>query len=222
MPAENSPPFLAKAKVRRVRPEPDFATPVLPLTAYDRDGFTALGIVIAHLCRGTPGRPCTASIRPQKSRHYALSGAGLRHDVPPSLLEGSSMTPLAPRLGRVLVWLASAALLSDGLLQLASPPSMIEAMKHIGYPPDFGPRLSMITLACAILLAIPATRFIGAVLMTGFLGGAIAVHVPSSGFGAPPQFICVAIGVTAWVGLLLSDARVLSSLRRSTQESAMR
>ncbi len=122
------------------------------------------------------------------------------------------MTPLAPRFGRALVLLAAAALLADGLLQLASPPSMIEAMKHIGYPHDFGPRLSIITLACAFLLAIPATRFIGAVLMTGFLGGAIAVHVPSGGFGAPPQLISIAIGIIAWAGLLLSDTRVLTLL----------
>ena len=132
------------------------------------------------------------------------------------------MTPPAPRLGRALVWLATAVLLADGLMQLSSPPSMVEAMKHIGYPPDFGPRLSIITIACAFLLAIPATRLIGAILTTGFLGGAIAVHVPSGGFGAPPQFICIAIGMTAWVGLLLSDARVLSLVRGSAQEPPSR
>lgn len=118
------------------------------------------------------------------------------------------MTSIAPRLGRTLLLIASAALFYDAGMQLQSAPSMMAAMEHIGYPPDFGPTLSLLTFSCALLLALPATSVAGAVLMTGFLGGAIAVHVPASGFGAPPQIVCVAIGIAAWTGLLLVEPRL--------------
>ena len=118
------------------------------------------------------------------------------------------MNLIAPRLGRSLILLASAALFFDAFLQLASGPSMVAAMEHIGYPSDAGPSLSLLTFACALLLTLPATSFVGAVLTTGFLGGAIAVHVPASGLSAPPQLICVVIGACIWFGLFLADARV--------------
>jgi hypothetical protein len=94
----------------------------------------------------------------------------------------------APRIGRGLVLLVAAVLLLDGIAQVISPPMMVDALRHIGFPPDWGPRL--------------------AVLTTAFLGGAICSHVRIGEFGSPPQLICVAIGVLMWGGLVLSDGRV--------------
>lgn len=116
------------------------------------------------------------------------------------------------RIGRLMVLIASLALTADGLIQLASPPSMIEAMKHIGYPADAGPTLAILTFACAALLALPGTSLAGAILTTGFLGGAIAVHVPGGGLFSPPQLICFAIGAFVWVGQVLGDRRLKALL----------
>ena len=112
------------------------------------------------------------------------------------------------RLGRLLILLAATLLLIDGVLQLTSPPSMIAALEHIGYPAKAGPSLSLLTIACALFLAVPMTSLVGAVLTTGFLGGAIAVHVPASGLGSPPQLVCLALGFLVWGGLFLADRRL--------------
>jgi uncharacterized membrane protein YphA (DoxX/SURF4 family) len=114
----------------------------------------------------------------------------------------------AQRIGRGLVLLVAAVLLLDGIAQVISPPMMVDALRHIGFPPDWGPRLAVLTLSCAVLLAVPATRPFGALLTTAFLGGAICSHVRIGEFGSPPQLICIAIGVLMWGGLVLSDGRV--------------
>ncbi|EQB32149.1 hypothetical protein M529_11025 [Sphingobium ummariense RL-3] len=118
----------------------------------------------------------------------------------------------ARRLGRAMILVAAAALLFDGYMQFTSPPPMVAALEHIGYPADAGPLLSLLTLGCALLLAFPATSFAGAVLTTAFLGGAIAVHVPASGLGSPPQFISVGIGILVWVGLALAEPGIFALL----------
>jgi len=69
---------------------------------------------------------------------------------------------------------------------------------------DLAPLLGVITLACAI----PRTAFLGAVAITGFVGGAIATHLRLGEIGSPPQLICAAIGIVAWAGLWLRRAEV--------------
>jgi hypothetical protein len=119
--------------------------------------------------------------------------------------------------GRALIYLVVLLLLLDGVLQIVRPPFLIEAMRHTGYDPADGPLLAAITLTSAILLAIPATSVLGAILVTGFLGGAIAAHVRIGEIGVPPQLICLALGVASWGGLYLSDPRLraLIPLRES-------
>jgi len=115
---------------------------------------------------------------------------------------------LSSAVGRTIVTLIGAVLLLDGFLQFTSPPMMVEALTHAGFAPDSGPRLAAITLICAVLLIVPRTAPLGAVLSTGFLGGAITAHVRIDGLGTPPQLICLALGALMWLGLCLADARV--------------
>ena len=110
--------------------------------------------------------------------------------------------------GRSIVTLIAAVLLLDGALQLISPPQMVEALTHVGFAPDSGPQLAVVTLVCAVLLVIPRTAPLGAVLSTGFLGGAITAHARIEGLGTPPQLICLALGALIWLGMCLADARV--------------
>lgn len=111
------------------------------------------------------------------------------------------------RIGRGLILLSAGILLLDGVFQIASPPPLIEALDHIGFPPDAGPRLAVLTLGCAALLAVPATTLFGAILTTAFLGGAICAHVRIGEFGSPPQLVCIALGLAVWIGLGLADPR---------------
>lgn len=114
--------------------------------------------------------------------------------------------------GRSIVTVVAVLLLLDGALQLASAPIIAEAMTHAGYAADSGPRVAVFTLACAFLLLIPRLSPLGAMLSTGFLGGAIATHFRIDGFGSPPQLICLALGVVMWLGMALADPRVRAFL----------
>ncbi|MGF7150000.1 hypothetical protein FHS96_003657 [Sphingomonas zeicaulis] len=118
------------------------------------------------------------------------------------------MRGFAPVAGRTMVLVVAGLLAFDGVLQFLSPPFLVETMAHAGFAADAGQRLAFVTLSCAILLAIPATAPLGAVLVTGFLGGAIAIHFRLGEIGSPPQLICLLLGVVAWIGLYLADPRL--------------
>lgn len=112
------------------------------------------------------------------------------------------------RVGQVLIYLVALLLLLDGILQLLSPPFMLEAFAETGFSPDAGPVLATVSLTSALVLAIPRTAMLGAILVTGFLGGAISAHVRLGEIGSPPQVICALLGIAAWAGLYLRDARL--------------
>jgi hypothetical protein len=73
-------------------------------------------------------------------------------------------------------------------------------------------------LLCAVTYAIPRTAMLGAILITGFFGGAICVHVRIGEIGSLPQIICLLLAAMAWGGLYLRDTRVraLIPLRAAT------
>ncbi|WP_043367207.1 DoxX family protein [Belnapia sp. F-4-1] len=118
----------------------------------------------------------------------------------------------AERIGRALVLLVSTFLITDGFIQIASPPFLVTALTHIGFPPQAGPAIAVVTLTCALLLAARVTAPFGALLTTAFLGGAICAHVRIGEIGSPPQLLCLILGAALWGGLVLSDYRVRALL----------
>jgi hypothetical protein len=86
-----------------------------------------------------------------------------------------------------------------------------EMTKH-GYPASAAVPILIVEICCAILYIIPRTAMLGAILLTGYLGGAVATHVHAS----EPWFFPVIVGVLVWLGLHLRDPRVreLAPLRR--------
>jgi hypothetical protein len=118
-------------------------------------------------------------------------------------------TPTSKRalwIGRGLLGLVVLVLAMDAVLQFLSPAFMVATMQASGFAADAGPRLAVITGLCAVLLALPRTALLGAILVTGFLGGAIAVHFRLGEVGSPPQLVCLLLGVATWVGLGLVHA----------------
>jgi hypothetical protein len=111
-------------------------------------------------------------------------------------------------IGRALTFIVVALLLADGAALFLTPPFMIGILEESGFAPHQGPQLAAVTILCAVLLAIPRTAVLGAILVTAFLGGAIAVHFRLGEIGSPPQLICVLLGIAAWAGLYLRDARL--------------
>ena len=74
-----------------------------------------------------------------------------------------------------------------------------------GYPMKCILPLLIVEAACAVIYLIPKTAGLGAVLLTGYLGGAVATHVHA---GEPNWFIAVIVGIVVWLGLYFRDPRV--------------
>ena len=118
--------------------------------------------------------------------------------------------------GRALSALVVLILLADAAVQLLAPETMRSEMETTGFSLGLAPALGIIMLVCAVLYAIPRTVMLGAILVTGFLGGAICTHFRLGEFGSPPQLICLLLGVMTWGGLYLRDARVQTLLPLSS------
>ncbi|WP_160009186.1 DoxX family protein [Rhizobium sp. 18055] len=110
--------------------------------------------------------------------------------------------------GWLLSFVVSLALLADAGVNIFSPQTMAPEMAASGFPPELGSALGLIIIVCVVLYIIPATAVLGAILMTGFLGGAISIHFRLGEIFSPPQLICLILGVLAWGGLYLRDARI--------------
>jgi DoxX-like protein len=121
------------------------------------------------------------------------------------------------RTGWVLSGLVLLFLLFDAFGKLILMPQVIEATQQIGYPEDLLRPLGIIILLCAALYAIPRTAVLGAILLTGFLGGAVASHLRLEDPLFTHVLFGVYVGVLAWGGLYLRDERLraLIPLRRA-------
>jgi len=122
--------------------------------------------------------------------------------------------PEAKNLQRALWagWIMSAAvivaLVADGTIQLFAPAQIATTLRETGFAMDLTSVVGPMILACAILYAVPATAVLGAILVTGFLGGAICAHVRIGELGSPPELISLLLGALTWGGLYARDARV--------------
>ena len=119
----------------------------------------------------------------------------------------------AVRAGRVISALCILFLLFDGGIKLLNNPYAIEASAKLGWSQDLLPALGIILIISTILYSIPRTAFIGAVLLTAYLGGATATMVRVG----EPLFFSVIFGMLVWLGLALRDARIRSLFSFSKQ-----
>ncbi|HEY1613298.1 MAG TPA: DoxX family protein [Rhizomicrobium sp.] len=104
------------------------------------------------------------------------------------------------------------ALVADGTIQLFAPAQIANTLQETGFPMDLTRVVGPIILACAILYAIPASSVLGAILVTGFLGGAICAHVRIGELGSPPEIVSLLLGAMTWGGLYARDPRIRAIL----------
>jgi hypothetical protein len=118
--------------------------------------------------------------------------------------------------GRVLSALVVLFLLFDGLIKVVELDVVEETLTQLGYPPHLGFGLGVMTLAIALLYAWPRTALLGAILLTGLLGGAIATHLRVGSPLFSHLLFGVYLGLVAWGGLFLRDEKLreLLPLRR--------
>ena len=96
-------------------------------------------------------------------------------------------------------------------MKLVRPAPVVEATVQLGYPESVIFGLGIVLLACTVFYLVPRTSILGAILLTGYLGGAVATHV-RVGDGLFPIFFPVILGVLVWGGLFLRDDRLRALL----------
>jgi hypothetical protein len=110
--------------------------------------------------------------------------------------------------GRVLSGLVVLFLAMDGGMKVARVPVTITTTEQLGYPGGVAFGLGVLLLAIALLYALPWTSGFGAILLTGYLGGAVATHLRVGNPLFSHELFGVYIGVIAWAGLWLRDPRL--------------
>jgi hypothetical protein len=115
--------------------------------------------------------------------------------------------------GRVLSGIAVAFLLFDMGMKFSGAKEAVEGTTQLGWQPHHLPILGMIQLACLILYLIPRTAPLGAVLWTGYLGGAIATHLRLDNPLFTHILFPIYVAAFIWGGLYLRDARVRGLLQ---------
>src|SRR5437867_152156 len=101
--------------------------------------------------------------------------------------------------GRVISGLMAAMLLMSGVMKFTNSPQLVEGFTHLGWPTKIAVALGITEVTCTILYAIPQTSVLGAILLTGYMGGAIATHARIG----EPFFVQAGIGIALWIGLYL-------------------
>jgi len=108
--------------------------------------------------------------------------------------------------GWVLSILAILLLLADGFAKLIKPEPVIQATLQLGYPESTITTIGILVIICAIIYAIPRSAFLGAILLTGFLGGAIATHFRINNPLFSHTLFPVYVLLFIWLGLYLRNA----------------
>ncbi|MBN9447739.1 MAG: DoxX family protein [Bosea sp.] len=118
--------------------------------------------------------------------------------------------PAALWIGRAMSGLVVAFLIFDGGIKLAPLSVVTETMQQLGYSgsPELARGLGVMTLAIALLYALPRTSILGAILLTGLLGGAMATHLRAGSPLFSHLFFGLYLGLIAWGGLYLRDVRL--------------
>jgi DoxX-like family len=132
----------------------------------------------------------------------------------PTIAEKAAVSKPALWLGRVLSGLVILFLLFDGAIKLVPWPVVTETMDRIGYGSSerLARSLGIITIVCTVLYAIPPTSILGAILLTGYLGGAMASHLR---IGSPlftHTLFGLYLGLLVWGGLWLRDKSLRASI----------
>jgi hypothetical protein len=119
--------------------------------------------------------------------------------------------------GRIITAIAVLFLLMDSLMKVARAAPAVDGTVQLGYPASVVLPLGIVQLLCVVLYLIPRTSIVGAVLLTGYLGGAIATHVRVGNPLLTHVLFPVYVAVMIWGGLYLRDRRLRVVLGQSAR-----
>lgn len=133
--------------------------------------------------------------------------------APAVTLSPASPTRRALWAGRVLSGIAVLFLAVDAAVKLLVAPESVLATATLGWSADQLPALGLIQVTCLVLYLVPRTALLGAVLWTGYFGGAIATHLRVESPLFSHTLFPVYVAVLVWGGLYLRDGRLRAALR---------
>jgi hypothetical protein len=109
--------------------------------------------------------------------------------------------------GRIITTSVFLFMVFDGVMKLVQPAPVMQATARLGFPDGALTGIGIVLLGCTLLYAIPRTAVFGAILLTGYLGGAVATQVRA---GSPvfETLFPVIFGVLVWGGVFLRDSRL--------------
>jgi hypothetical protein len=126
-------------------------------------------------------------------------------------MESQNISNTRVWIGRIVSGLPALFLLVDGVMKLIKPAVVVETTVKLGYAESTILPLGLLLIACTILYLIPRTSVLGAILLTGYLGGAVSTHVRAAE-GSFPIIFPVIFGALLWLGLYLRDTRLQALL----------
>jgi len=106
--------------------------------------------------------------------------------------------------GRVISILASAMFAMSSFMKFKGGPELSQGMAHLGLPEPLVVPLAILEISCVVVYLVPATSVVGAILLTGYIGGAICTHLRVG----DPFYVQIALGVCVWLGLYLRENRL--------------
>jgi hypothetical protein len=127
-------------------------------------------------------------------------------------IQTASPSPKMLWAGRIISALVVLFLVFDGVIKLVELPVVSETMQQLGYPPNLSRGLGILTLVITGLYAIPRTSILGAILLTGLMGGAMASHLRVGSPVFSHLLFGLYLGVMIWGGLYLRDERVRAAI----------
>lgn len=106
--------------------------------------------------------------------------------------------------GRGISILVSLLFLMSAFMKFRGGPEVVQGMAHLGLPESMILPLAVLELACTVTYLIPVTAVLGAILLTGYLGGAICTHWRVG----DPFYMQIGLGILVWLGLHLRESRL--------------
>ena len=113
------------------------------------------------------------------------------------------------RTGRIVLALPVLFLAVDAVVKLLRIGPVLDSFNELGYPQNLALAIGLIEAICLLVLLIPRTSILGAVLLTGYLGGAVATHLRIGNPLASHILFPVYIGILVWAGMALIDSRIV-------------
>ena len=116
--------------------------------------------------------------------------------------------------GRGISVLVSLVFLMSAFMKLKGGAEVMQGMAHLGLPESLILPLAILEISCVVIYLIPATSILGAILLTGYIGGAICTHLRVG----DPFFIQIALGIFVWLGLYLRENRLKALIPLRTRQ----